>query len=230
MSRYQDNLTRNTNMGVLLEVKAMETKAKYEILTTPVGTAKWAYLFNPDTQFHTDGLYHVEVSFSKEESKSFIDVIERTIAEEMKANPNKKKSTHPTYKLTEDGKSYEFKFKLKAKVNWAKGSFEQRPKIYNSSLEIMDQPVAVYNGSKLKVAFEVVPYVSAFGVGVTLRMRSIQILELAPKPEGKGDSKSNDSGTYGFKTEKEFAPVKAKNNTEKAEFSDVVSQEEETDF
>ena len=63
MSRYQDNLTRNTNMGVLLEVKAMETKAKYEILTTPVGTAKWAYLFNPDTQFHTDGLYHVEVSF-----------------------------------------------------------------------------------------------------------------------------------------------------------------------
>ena len=148
----------------------------------------------------------------------------------MKANPNKKKSTHPTYKLTEDGKSYEFKFKLKAKVNWAKGSFEQRPKIYNSSLEIMDQPVAVYNGSKLKVAFEVVPYVSAFGVGVTLRMRSIQILELAPKPEGKGDSKSNDSGTYGFKTEKEFAPVKAKNNTEKAEFSDVVSQEEETDL
>ena len=206
------------------------TKAKYEILTTPVGIAKWAYLFNPDTQFHTDGLYHVEVSFSKEESKPFIDVIEKAIAEEMETNPSKKKSMHPTYKLTEDGKSYEFKFKLKAKVNWAKGSFEQRPKIYNSKLEIMDQPVAVYNGSKIKVAFEVVPYASAFGIGVTLRMKSVQVLELAPKPEGKDDNQSKSNQTYGFKPEKEFAPVKAKTNTEKAEFSDVASQEEETYF
>ena len=97
----------------------MENKAKYEILTTPIGTAKWAYLFKADTQFHTDGLYHVEVSLTKEESKPLIDVIEKTIAVEMEKDPSKKKSLHAVYKLSENGNSYEFKFKLKAKVNWA---------------------------------------------------------------------------------------------------------------
>jgi len=201
----------------------MENKAKYETLTTPIGTAKWSYLFKPDTQFHSDGLYHVQVSLTKEESKPFIDVIEKTIADEMALDTSKKKSMHSVYKLSEDKKSYEFKFKLKAKVNWAKGSFEQRPKIYNSKLEIMDDSIAIYNGSKIRIAFETVPYSSAFGVGVTLRMKSVQVLELADKPEGG-------EGSNGFKKEEEFAPIKANKNTEKAEFSDVVSQEEETDF
>ena len=81
---------------------------------------------------------------------------------------SEKRAPHTQYKALKDG-GVEFKFKLINKVKKKDGTdFEQRPKILNSDKTVAE-PTAVYNGSKMKIAFQMVSWANNLqGAGVTV--------------------------------------------------------------
>jgi hypothetical protein len=75
----------------------------------------------------------------------------------------------------------EFKFKLKAKVQKRDGSwYEQEPVVLDSKKTPLTGDTLIGNGSKVKVAFEPIPYVmqSTKKVGVSLRLKAVQVIDL----------------------------------------------------
>ena len=81
----------------------------------------------------------------------------------------------------DDTGNVEFKFKLKAKVRKRDGTYyEQEPAVFDAKVKPMDKSVLIGNGSKVKVAFEPVPYVmpSTKKAGVSLRLKAVQVIDL----------------------------------------------------
>lgn len=188
-------------MGVLLEVKLMQKTIKLKTHTTTEGIAEYPYLFSPDTKFDVNGLYRTKLTLPKIQSKPFIELVEKTIDEVAKKNKGKL-SPHKPYKVAKDGK-VTFTFKLKAKVNTKNGTdFEQRPKIFDAKGIPITKTLSVYSGTKMKVAFQCVPYfTNMLGAGATLRMKAVQIIELV---EGKGNGESAAEEQFGFSKEDGF--------------------------
>jgi len=57
----------------------MSKKPKHEAFVSPVGTAVYPYLINPDTRFDSDGHYTVDLSIPKELAQDFIDRLEGSL-------------------------------------------------------------------------------------------------------------------------------------------------------
>ena len=72
-----------------------------------------------------------------------------------------------------------FRFKLKAKVTPKQGDpFEQRPAIFDAKGKPL-QEAKIGGGSKVKVAYELIPYYTAIaGAGVSLRLKAVQVIDL----------------------------------------------------
>tara|TARA_B100000965_G_scaffold397092_1_gene413048 strand:- start:1164 stop:1760 length:597 start_codon:yes stop_codon:yes gene_type:complete len=173
-----------------------------EIHTTPIGTGNYPYLFTPDTQFEKpDGVFTVKFVLSENDAKPFIKIYEDTLKARQQKDNTEKRAPHNQYKISKDG-TVEFKFKLKAKVIMKDGTdFEQRPKILNPDKTVAEkQPV--YSGSKMKIAFQAVSWANPMqGVGVTLRLKAVQLIEVvSEKPKSNGDT--NSDYDYGFGKEK----------------------------
>ena len=89
-------------------------------VTTPLGTAYYAYIFTPDTKFDENGVYQVNLRMSKSDAKPLVKVIDNTIEETMEASTSKKKKLDPSFishgcQGNETGE-IEFKFKQKAVI------------------------------------------------------------------------------------------------------------------
>lgn len=190
------------------------------IHTTEIGVGNYPYIFTPDTQFTKNGVYSVKLVLSDKDSQSIVKLYEETLEARMKTEGTDKRAPHNQYKVLKDG-GVEFKFKLKAKVETRDGTdFEQRPKILNSDKTIAEsQPV--YSGSKMKIAFQAVSWHNNLqGVGVTLRMKAVQLIEVvAEKPKKSGSNNSD----YDFG----FTDMKV-SNVPSGKKQEAVSQE--TDF
>lgn len=171
------------------------------IHTTPVGTGNYNYLFTPDTQFEKRGKFAVNLTLSDQDAAPLIKLYEETLAARQKVENSNKRAPHNQYKALKDG-GVEFKFKLINKVKKKDGTdFEQRPKILNPDKTVAEkQPV--YSGSKMKIAFQAVSWANPMqGVGVTLRLKAVQLIEVvSEKPKSNGDTKSDYD--YGFGKEK----------------------------
>ena len=155
----------------------MQKTIKLKTHTTSEGVANYPYLFSPDTKFDSNGLYRTKLTLPKVQAKSIVALIEETIDEVASKNKGKL-SPHKPYKSLEDG-SVEFTFKLKAKVNTKSGTdFEQRPKVFDAKGIPITQTLSVYSGTKMKVAFQCVPYfTNMLGSGCTLRLKAVQMME-----------------------------------------------------
>ena len=148
------------------------------IHTTPVGVANYPYIFKADTQFEKAGVFSVKLVLNDEDAKPIIKLYEETLKVRQQKENTDKRSAHNQYKVLKGG-GIEFKFKLKNKVTMRDGTdFEQRPKILNADKTIaQEQPV--YSGSKMKIAFQAVSWHNNLqGVGVTLRMKAVQLIEV----------------------------------------------------
>ena len=173
----------------------MQKTIKLKTHTTSEGVANYPYLFSPDTKFDSNGLYRTKLTLPKVQAKSIVALIEETIDEVASKNKGKL-SPHKPYKSLEDG-SVEFTFKLKAKVN-TKGI-------------PITQTLSVYSGTKMKVAFQCVPYfTNMLGSGCTLRLKAVQIIELV---EGKGNE-GNAEESFGFSQEDGFEMKPVAQNVE----------------
>ena len=160
------------------------SKAKNPRYVTPAGTAQYPYLTKPDTKFNPDGEYKLKLEIPGAAAQDIVTFLdeqhEAAQAKAKKENPGKKikEGTCP-YEVDEDSGKVTVSFKLKAKVTPKNGDpFEQRPAIFDAKGKPL-QDVNVGGGSKVKVAYEMVPYYTAIaGAGISLRLKAVQVIDL----------------------------------------------------
>ena len=157
------------------------------------GTALWAKVFEPDTKFNPLGDFSINLQMPVADAAVMSEKLESIVQAEFKEAIEKDprlKNTLSTQEVCQpvydrdtgdDTGNVEFKFKLKAKVQKRDGSYyEQQPAVLDSKKVPMSKDTLIGNGSKVKVAFEPIPYVMASTkkVGVSLRLKAVQVIDL----------------------------------------------------
>ena len=169
-------------------------------LTTPTGTLIWPSLTEPDMKFDAAGTYSTRIMF---EAGAEADALEATLAralaaaveDETKRSGGKKVKTSPSlpYSRNEEGKLV-VKAKLRANVETKSGkTWVQRPALFDSRGTKLEGDIRVGNGSRARLAVEITSWnqPGIGGVGLSLRLRGVQIIELR---EGMPSSASD----FGF--------------------------------
>ena len=104
------------------------------------------------------------------------------IAQEIKKQHDKdpKKEIKKSLPYTEDGDDIIFNFKLRASgTRKSDGKpFTQEPNIVNADLTPFDKNQKIWSESILKITFEPYSWNMPVGIGCTLRIKTIQVLEL----------------------------------------------------
>jgi hypothetical protein len=157
------------------------------------GSALWAKVFEPDTKFNPLGDYSINLQMSVAEAAAMSEQLEGIVQakfnEAIKEDPRLKNTLTTQDVCTtvfdretgDDTGLVEFKFKLKAKVQKRDGTYyEQQPAVLDSKKVPISKDVLVGNGSRVKVAFEPIPYVMASTkkAGVSLRLKAVQVIDL----------------------------------------------------
>lgn len=157
------------------------------------GTALWAKVFEPDTKFNPLGDYSINLQMPVAEGAAMSEQLEAIVQAEfnkaVKKDPRLKNTLttqdvcQPVYDRDtgDDTGNVEFKFKLKAKVQKRDGTYyEQQPAVIDSKKVPMTNDILIGNGSRVKVAFEPIPYVMQTNkkVGVALRLKAVQVIDL----------------------------------------------------
>lgn len=178
-------------------------KRTFPFLITPRCPFSWAHVHEPDRKFQTDGEYHITCVLNEEENQVLLAKIEEIrdeqypiLAEQEGMKVKGAEGKGKVMKLgnlpwkieeDEDGEptgNVTLRPKMKALVRYtrdgAEKTFEQRPDIVDASgTARVKQPIG--GGSEGKVKFEIVPYYTALvGMGVTLRLKAVQVLSLVP--------------------------------------------------
>ena len=167
--------------------------AKYS--TTPKGSFHWAHVGTPDTTFKAEGQFHVKLQLAGQEAEDMRNAVDTAHAN-WKSEVNKTKGQKAyqeflPYKvvLGDDGmeSGIQFHFKMKASgVNSRTGqAFTQRPMVVGPDKTPLPTNIKIANGSTGKVAYEMAPYQFGSGLGIQLRRRGVQVLNLI---EWNGDS------------------------------------------
>jgi hypothetical protein len=188
---------------------AEEKKKKLPTLTTPKGVAKWITLNKPDTKFKKEGQYRVVLLLTPEEAKPLQEKIDAAIEEKKKiakADPKNKgkkiKDADLPYKqdLNKEGEEtglVSFNFTAKASGVRENGeTWTFRPAV----LDTKGKPVKsalIYGGSIVRVAFKLSTWATAIGVGASLKMEAVQVIELKTMGE-------RDMSSYGFQEEEGY--------------------------
>lgn len=161
----------------------MNAPQKKLVIVTPVGIGSYPWLNTPDVEFDAAGVYHTKLQLDADGAVPLITQLQGLVnerVEQLKAKGKKVvKTASLPWTITDDGA--EFKFKLKASgKNGATGEdFVQKPKLFNADKS--EFTGIVTNGSTLRIAFYPVVFDNAaLGAGITLRIKSVQVLKVAP--------------------------------------------------
>ena len=169
------------------------------IMVTPKGSLVYPHLTNPDTKFDKDGLYKTQLLIKDEDAaQELVDELTEMFEAYVMtqpANKRNKKAKMP-FQKSEDG-GWIFTFKCRAKGIRQDGTtWSQKPLIVDAKRQPFSGS-SIWGGSEAKVSFTPFMYnVAAVGLGITLRLKAAQILNLV---EG-GDS----AQSYGFSEEEGF--------------------------
>ena len=160
------------------------------ILTSPKGVAIFPHLTEPDTKYKPEGEYHCKLTCDGKESKSIIlaigNLITEQIVEAQKKQPNNttgfKRAPLPYEFLDKDmdNEKVVFNFKLKASgIRKSDGKhFTQKPDLVNADLSPLGPDVQIWGDSILRITFEPYAWNMPIGIGCTLRLKAVQVLEL----------------------------------------------------
>ena len=174
----------------------MATKTKPARLTSPAGTAAYAWLTKPDTKFNADGDYKTNLIVPEADAASFIgkleelrdeyqgDVLENT-DDKAKVSKLKKYNVADVYEeeMDEEGEptgNVIFKFKQRAVIRpKGKDPFEKTVALFDAKGKKLSG-VNPGGGSRIKVSFEPVGYCmdSTKTFGLSLRLNAVQVIEL----------------------------------------------------
>jgi len=153
------------------------------------GKALWAKVFEPNTRWDAAGVYEITVHVPETEAQEMCEhldsLIEEQRKEEIKAKPKATLSTRKPYaKATDqDGNEtgdIEFKLKEKSQITTRDGkTFKLKPPlVVDSKRTPMTKDTLIGNGSIVKVAVELKPYCVQSTLGVTMRLKGVQVLQL----------------------------------------------------
>ena len=186
--------------------------------TTEKGVAYYPYISAPDTKFDEQGHYKVNLCLPKEDAKPVIELINSEILNGIKAlkkqKPNKNIKQAPVpYHDELDEETGEptgnvvIKFKSKAAY---------KPAVFDSKGNMMTNS-NIYGGSVLKVNGSCAFYDSpAVGVGVSLRLRAVQVIQYVEGAQG--------AGKFGFGEEAGFTVSEQVETSEPVTMAPVVEE------
>ena len=154
-----------------------------KILTSPEGVSQHTYISDPDKVFNPDGLYHTKLICKKSESAEIKKAIDDLIAQEVKKQHDKdpeKPIKRAPLPYVESDDEITFNFKLRAKgVRKSDGKpFTQEPNIVNADNTPFDKEQKIWGGSTLQITFEPYSWNMAIGIGCTLRIKTVQVVQL----------------------------------------------------
>ena len=153
------------------------------ILTSPRGVAEFPYLTEPDVVFNPEGLFHTKLVCKNSDCvqiiKSINDMIALEVKKQHELDPKKEVKKAPLPYVVE-GEETTFNFKMKAQgVRKSDGkSFTQEPNLLNADLSEFEKKQTIWGGSILKITFSPYAWNMPIGIGCTLRLKSVQVLEL----------------------------------------------------
>lgn len=205
----------------------MPKKIKLPIHYSPKAVARYPHLHKPDTKFDPAGVFKVSliVDVDDPQVQPFLDKLRAAAQEAYDAalgdlKEKKKFSKVKALKLhvpiqpefddsgEETGRFIVGEFKQKHRVMDREGNllFEQKPDMVDGRGKPIKKVVQVWGGSVIKVAYQIVPFnnSAADSAGVSLRLKAVQIIELA---QGSGGSYSGfaDEGGDTFEDEEDAA-------------------------
>jgi len=196
-----------------------------KVLKTIQGKAMWAKVFEPDTKFDPVGSFSVNLVIPESESHELSEYLETMrdsfMAEEIKRNPKLtgKLSTKAVMEDAYDKEGNptgekELKFKQKARIKLRDGTTSDiKVLVVDAKRNVMTGDTLIGNGSTIKVAFEPAPYLmqSSKQVGVSLRLKGVQVIDLA---------EYGGSGSSMFDEEEGFVAERVEKDTAGAMFDD----------
>ena len=128
--------------------------------------------------------YELAFKMSKEDAKEFWSFIEDSWKQYLKTNGKKpeKMKNMPFYEDKEDPTQLVFKAKIKAAYS---GQPTKKPTVFNAANQAIDDPeFMLTTGSTVNVAVQAVPYMTGMASGVSLRLRAVQLIDLAETAAG----------------------------------------------
>lgn len=193
--------------------------SEHDLVTSPLGEAEWAHLVTPDTKFNVEGDFKSGLILKGDDAlalKSQIDEAKQhalevyTEAAEAAKKPGKRAKVvklseiNPYEEQEEDGT---YVFKLKRKASYIKDDGEKvmfEIDIYDASgAKQKGEDKAAYdnigNGTIMRARFHMVPYnMATAGVGISLRLKDVQIKELVEYQSGGPGFDSIEDGDGGY--------------------------------
>jgi len=174
----------------------MSDKPNFEVFTTPVGELVYPWLTRADTRYDPDGVFQTKLllPFDFAPTQELIARLEGVRDSFIQTLDTDKQASYIPANVFENERDEEgaftgnvlFRFKLKNHVTPKEGdTFTQTPVlVFAEDGAAVSAPI--YGGTMARLKGQVVPYTNAASkaVGVTLRLRSVQVHELV---SGGGD-------------------------------------------
>lgn len=222
---------------------------KLKTYTSPKGAASYPWLNRPDTKFNPAGTYTTRLIIPALEAQEFITFLDTQFEE---ATANSIQEAYKVALVKAPKLSFET-FKAKAKLNdkpykfvtddtgeetgdiivnfKSNASFTDKKtgKLVQLPVRLFDSvgaptKVIIGGGSTIKVAFQVVPYAMAQGMGISLRIQAVQVLAVNTFGGSTGDA-------FGFGQEEGFKNNEDNEFTEEAEEPEASEpSDEDPDF
>lgn len=193
---------------------------KLEKFVTPKGIAVYPRLSEPDTKYKANGEFSCKVRLSAEDSEAFniklqsvvdefeAETVERLTSDTNPATKGKSKAAAKNIKHAglpskavvddEGNETGEFEFNIKMNHKIITRAKQETILLYPKLFDASKPPKAIpygtpiWGGSVVKVAGEFNPFFTpSIGLGVSLRMSAVQVIELV---QGNGGAGS----TFGF--------------------------------
>jgi len=187
-------------------------KRKHIKLTTPKGTAIYPWLNEPNRKFDQIGVYSVNLRMTAQDAAEFVEIITK-VRDEYHGEQTKelkkklKKADLPVLEVIDDqGEEtgeVDLKIKLKAGYEYDGKTITQRPTLIDAKQQPIGNDIQIGSGTTLRCGVEVAPwYVPTMGIGVSLRLRVAQIIDLVEFGGGG-------AAAYDFQNEEGFETVAA---------------------
>lgn len=172
-------------------------------VTSPIGSAMWCKVVEPDYRYNPEGIYEVSLVLSKDKATPLItqltNIVDTATKEakegkgDMKLAPNKVKTVtnNEVYKDEYDAEGNEtgnvvFKFSLKDVDKLPEG--KNKIAVFNAEGKPIANVPLVGNGSTIRVRGFANPYymASTNAIGIALKWEALQIIDLVSFSGGEG--------------------------------------------
>lgn len=205
-----------------------DSKKKVTRFTSPKGIAQYPWVIDADTKYDKEGQYHIQLDVSKDSAKDMVTKLSAILdesLEQFQKEKGKKLNKVPFFEELEDG-TLQFKFKQKRMITRKDGSkLEIKIPIFDTKGIPCSKDIKLGSGSTVKISYSVMPYYNATnkGVGLSLRLVALQVINLV-------EYSSGDAKSYGFDSDEEGYTSGATEDDSDPPFEDESDNNNSGDF